>query len=74
MIGSLPPIVGSSLYTSELIKRMGMKIPISFLGFRNIYPRVLYRGEIYDITFRTVDETQRIKIRNVLDCSYQMEF
>ena len=53
MLGSMPPIKGISKYTLSLCSELLKTLPITFLSFRNIYPRFLYPGNPIDRSTRT---------------------
>lgn len=52
MLGSMPPIKGISKYTYSLCNELSKTLRITFLSFRNIYPRFLYPGDPVDRSIR----------------------
>lgn len=44
ILGSLPPIKGTSPYTLNLIKELSKNAEIDFYGFKSIYPEIFYPG------------------------------
>lgn len=44
MIGTLPPIKGISPYCLELVKNLSTLLPVEFIGFKKLYPDLLYPG------------------------------
>ena len=67
IISSLPPIIGLSPYTKELVSELSRHISIRVLGFRHIYPEFLYPGKLYDFSSKPLQEHETLNIRNVLD-------
>jgi len=45
LIGSLPPITGISPYCKSLFDALSKKINVEFIGFKDIYPELLYPGK-----------------------------
>lgn len=48
MLGSMPPIKGIGKYTYSLCNELSNTLRITFLSFKNIYPRFLYPGDPID--------------------------
>lgn len=67
VIGTLPPLVGLSPYTKELVHALSKNICVHFLGFRRLYPAFLFPGRLTDDTTIPLSENENLKIRNVLD-------
>ncbi len=44
LVGTLPPIKGISPYCRELLAALRKRIEMEFIGFRSIYPELLYPG------------------------------
>lgn len=67
LIGTLPPIKGLSPYCQELLKSLSQDVETEFIGFKKLYPDLLYPGRtrIIDENYR-VPEIPNADIRNIL--------
>ena len=53
MVSTLPPLVGISYYTVNLLSALDKITTGEIFSFRKLYPALLYPGELYDHTQKT---------------------
>jgi len=67
LIGTLPPIKGLSPYCSELLRALSKCVKVEFIGFKSIYPELLYPGgtKANDQNYR-LPRIENTSIKNLL--------
>jgi len=65
VIGTLPPVKGLSAYTLEFLKALAACNPVDFIGFKKLYPEVMYPGGTVDHSSSSI-AIRGVKQRNFL--------
>ena len=67
IIGTLPPIKGLSPYCQGLVSSLSGSVQIEFIGFKKLYPDLLYPGEtVIKGAGSRRPQIENVEIRNIL--------
>ncbi len=66
MVSTLPPLVGISTYTVELLEALDRQCAGEIFSFRKLYPASLYPGQLYDFSAEE-PHFQNIEVFKVID-------
>ncbi len=67
IVSSMPPVQGVSAYTVGLVSELSKLVSVDVLGFNKIYPAFLYPGKMYDEKAKLVQDTETLRVHNVLN-------